>query len=148
MTIIARDAADRAQQLLALCERLTAMVQAECAAVKARRLPADGPDAEEKSRLTTLYRQEMMRLKADPSLLAGLAPGAKERLRAAALRLEEAATTLAQEVAALKEISEGLVQAVAEAVQAVRRGPATYTQAGGYAKPKTSAGPLTVNRSA
>jgi hypothetical protein len=140
--------AERAGQILALCERLTVLVEAELAAVRARAPVPETPEPDEKARLTTAYRQEMMRLKADPSVLAGLAPASKAKLKLAAQRLENAAAALLQEVAALKEIAEGLVQAVAEAVQAARRGPQTYTPAGGYAAARRAPTPVAVNRSA
>ena len=146
MPILADHADDRAQQLLALTERLTALVNAEHAAVEARREP-DPTIAEERNRLANVYRQEMMQLSQDRLRLAGAQPALRAKLERATTIFMQALDRHALAIAALKEVSEGLVQAMATEIARQTAGPQTY-DGGGYRARSSAPVPVAVNRSA
>lgn len=135
MALIADDAADRADQILLLTDRLAAIVEGETAALAAGR-PAtpDAPESLELQRLANAYRLEMARIKDDPALISGAPRPARERLQAATAALQVRLDGYAVALAAAREVTEGLVRAMAEEIQTVRRGPPGYGAQGGYAE--------------
>jgi hypothetical protein len=148
MALLADNALDRAEQLLALTERLTHLVQLETDLIRAR---APGPateHAEEQARLTNLYRQEMSRIAQNKQLLEGLPSSVTAKLRAKTATLQDALATHALEVSALKQLSEGLFQAMAEEVSRTKSGPAGYNAGGGYRAASAAPVAIAVNRSA
>lgn len=145
--LIADDAKDRAEQLLLLTERLTALVDAETQRIQARQPPLDGAEGEEKARLANAYRLELARIKQDRALIEGAPPTLLSRLRQATVVLHE---TLAQHDTALeavKLIAEGLVQAMAEEVVRQRGGDAQYGAQGERVAPN-GLGPAILDRNA
>ncbi len=133
MALIADDAADRAEQLLLLTGRLTALVDAEGAAL-ARGQPLSGEGAsDELRRLANAYRLEMARIREDRSLIAGAPRPLRQRLQDATAHLQVRLDIYAAALFAAREITEGLVRAVGEEVQRARRGPAGYGAQGTYA---------------
>jgi len=146
MPILADHADDRAQQLLALTERLTTLVKAEHAAVEARREP-DAAMAEERNRLANVYRQEMMQVSQDRLRLAGAQPALRAKLEHATKHFMDALDAHALAIAALKESSEGLVQPMATESARQTAGPQTY-DGGGYRARSSAPIPVAVNRSA
>lgn len=140
---------ERAEQLEAMTRRLIGLVGAEAEAVRAHRLNADSADWDEKERLVHAWRIEVSRIKADPSLLAGLSPQRKEALRESARELEDALSSHEMALAASKDVTEGLVRSIAEEVAAVRAAPAGYGRMGGIASaPNRQASGLTINAKA
>jgi hypothetical protein len=135
MALLADDAAHRAEQLLMVTERLTALVAEDTRRIEARQPPMDGAEGEEKSRLSNVYRLELTRIKHDRSLIEGADPATLTRLRASTAALHE--TLAAHEMAlnAVKMVSEGLVHAMAEEVARQRSGDAQYGANGGLASP-------------
>ena len=71
MALIADDYRDRAEQLLVITERLTALIAKETALIKARLPPRDGAEGDEKNRLANAYRLELARIKQEPALIEG-----------------------------------------------------------------------------
>jgi hypothetical protein len=145
MPILADDSNDRAEQIQALTQRLTLLVQSECADIDARRPPA-ADAAEERQRLAGLYRQEMSRIAQDPSRLAGLRPPQRAALQHATRSLTQALEIHALKVGALKEVTEGLVEAIAQEVARAQR-PATYDNSGYRARGAATAS-VAVNQQA
>lgn len=133
MALIADDAADRAQQLLALTERLIAILKEETALIEARRPLPDRGAAEEKARLVNAYRLEMARIKAEPALIEGAPPALSASLRNATLTLNEALAAHALALEAVKTLTEGLVQAIAEEITRSHTGAGAYRADGGLA---------------
>ena len=135
MALLADDAADRGEQLLLLTERLTALVTAEGDTLAAGR-PLDGEtgDGAEMRRLANAYRLEMARIRADHGLIAAAPGPLREKLQAATEHLQGRLDTFMVSLTAAREITEGLVRAVAEEVQHARKGPAGYDALGGYAE--------------
>ena len=135
MALLADDAADRAEQLMLLTDRLTALVIVEGEVLATGQpLTAEAGDGAEMRRLANAYRLEMARVRADQSLIATAPRPLRERLQAATERLQGRLDTYMVSLTAAREITEGLVQAVAEEVQRARKGPAGYDALGGYAE--------------
>jgi hypothetical protein len=147
MALLADNAQDRAEQLLIVTERLTALIREETRLLEARKPPLAGAEADEKNRLANAYRLELARIKQDPLLLQGAPEPALRALRegATALQAELSAHELA--LGALKTVSEGLVQAMAEEVNRQRGGAPQYGAGGGVAA-ASGPRPALIDRSA
>lgn len=124
------EADDRADQLAAMTQRLSSLVELEIAAVKARRLDGAGADWDEKERLVHAWRIEVSRVKADPGLLAGISPDRKAVLREAAQALEANLEAHARALNASKVVTEGLVRSIAAEIASARSAPAAYGRTG------------------
>jgi hypothetical protein len=124
------DAADRAEQLLAMTQRLDALVSAEIDAIKARRLDGGSADWDEKERLAHAWRLEVAHLKANPSALAGIGDDLKTRLREAAAGLEQKLEIHARALGAMKTVTEGLVRSIASEIASARSAPVAYGRQG------------------
>src|SRR5262245_26096158 len=135
MALIADDAADRAEQLVLVTERLTVLVAEDTRRIEARLPPLDGADGEEKTRLANTYRLELARIKHDRSLVEGANPATLERLKTSTVTLHEALAAHELALGAVKLVSEGLVHAMAEEVARQRNGEANYGATGGRAAP-------------
>jgi hypothetical protein len=139
MALLADDAADRADQILMLTERLAAIVETETSALAAGK-PArpDTPESVELQRLANAYRLEMARIKAEPELIADAPRPARERLQSATAALQVRLDGYAVALGAAREVTEGLMRAMAQEVQHVRRGAQGYGAQGSYAEPGSS----------
>ena len=122
MALIAEDAADRAGQLLALTEELTGLVERETELIRTRQPLPDGAAASDKQRLVNAYRLEMARIREDKSLIAGAPEPLRDHLKAATARMQSALALHEAALAAVKAVTEGLVQAMAEEIQRLRAG--------------------------
>lgn len=108
MSLSVRDSDDRAEQLITLTERLSERLSLETSALEAHR-PLDIRDSVEETRkLSAIYRQESARLKADPSLLSGISPTHKARLRQVTEAFVAMSERHAHAVEAARSVSEGL----------------------------------------
>jgi len=121
---------ERAEQLLAMTTRLVALIGEEIEAVKARRLNSGSADWDEKERLVHAWRLEVSRVKADPTLLAGIQDDLKGALREAARALEQGLEEHARALGAMKTVTEGLVRSIAAEIASVRSAPAAYGRSG------------------
>ncbi len=143
------DAADRAEQLLAMTRRLDALVSAEIDAIKDRRLDGASADWDEKERLAHSWRLEVAHIKANPGALAGIGDGIKAQLREAASALENKLQAHANAVAAMKTVTEGLVRSIANEIASARSAPAAYGRHGNVnPAPKRDASGLAVDAKA
>jgi len=139
---------DRAEQLLAMSHRLVDLIRAEISALKARRLDGAGRDWDEKERLVHAYRLEVAAIKASPTALDGARSDQKEALRAASRDLEAVLIEHAHALAAMKDVSEGLVKAVATEIAAHRSAPAGYGRSGAIDAGRRDASGIAVNAKA
>jgi hypothetical protein len=132
MALLADDATDRVEQLIALSQRLLALISEETGLIEARQpLPQGGRD-EERNRLVNAYRLEMARIRQEPGLI-GDAPAERiEALKAATAALQAGLSRYEHALAAVRAVSEGLLRAMAEAAAAHAAGPRTYGAQGGY----------------
>jgi len=126
MSLHAIDAEDRATQLIQLTERLTDRLAGETLAFEAHRPQDAAHGVAETQRLANLYRHEAARVKAQPSLLAGAASQTRARLLRATEAFEAVLARHGRAVAAAKQVSEGLVRAIAEEVARTRTAVSGY----------------------
>lgn len=126
MALIAENAADRAEQLILLSARLADLITEETRRIEAREPPLEGAAGEEKNRLANAYRLELARIKLDPALLEGAPAAIAARLRDATENLQLTLAAHDRALAAVKIISEGLVEAMAQEVVRQRGGGAAY----------------------
>lgn len=147
MALIADDAKDRAEQLLLMTERLTALAAEDTRRINERRPLPEGGDADEKNRLANAYRLELARIKQEPSLIETAPPELLRQLRERTVALHE--TLAAHELAlnAVKVVSEGMVHAMAEEIARQRLSGANYS-AQGALQERTSPLPTVLDRSA
>lgn len=117
---------ERAEQMIALTARLTALLAKEAAAFEARRAHEAAGLGEETARLANLYRHESARIKADPSLIAGASTAIRGRLIQATEAFEAVLARHGRALSAAKTVTEGLVRAIAEEVAATRRARSPY----------------------
>ena len=141
--IHAADADDRCDQLLALTRRLTDAIAAETRAFEARRPHEAAAGQAAAAELATAYRVESARVKRDPSLLSAASPERRSRLTAATVGFEAALARHGRALAAAKEVTEGLVRAIATEVAAARAPTAGYGAQGRSAAGDASA--ITLN---
>lgn len=126
MSLSAKDAADRVEQLLALTRRLTERLAAEAEAFEAKDLTRFAAGQTQTADLANLYRREVAKVKADPSLVAA-APVARRQALADATRAFETATARhAVALEAARTLTEGLVQAIAAEVASTRASGSGY----------------------
>lgn len=126
MALVADNPADRAEQLALVTERLSALIAEETQRIDARLPLAEGAEADEKSRLANAYRLELARIQQEPDLLKGAPEPLLGRLRQSTVGLHEALARHEIALNAVKVVSEGLVQAMAEEVVRQHDGGTNY----------------------
>ncbi len=136
-----------AAALLAMTQRLARII-GEVGAHLAEHALAPAALLEEQVTLANAYRHEMQRVHADPSLLRGAAPGLIDDLIAAGARLRTALDRHQHTVAALKAVSEGLAEAMAQEVSRQITPSATYGAKGASVRPGHGAPAVAVDRRA
>jgi HPt (histidine-containing phosphotransfer) domain-containing protein len=147
MALIADDAADRADQLLLLTERLTDLIAEETRRIEARQAPGEWPESDEKTRLVNAYRLELARINQDRTLLADAPQELLARLKQETAKLHEALAAHEIALAAVKLVAEGLVQAMAEEIHRQRGGAGSYGAKGDMAAGKGPS-PVALDRTA
>jgi hypothetical protein len=133
MALIADDARDRAEQLLLLTDRLTALAEEETRRIEAREPPMDGAEADEKNRLSNAYRLELARIKQDPALISAAPPDLLAKLKTQTIALHAVLDRHEIVLGAVKLVAEGLVQAMAAEVARQRGGARGYSAHGAMA---------------
>jgi hypothetical protein len=126
MSLSAVDAEDRALQLIDLTAQLTERLAAETRAFEAHRPQDAAAGSAETQRLANLYRHEATRVKREPVLIAGAAPATRAKLMRATEAFDAVLARHGRAVAAARTISEGIVQAIAKEVAAVRSSTSAY----------------------
>ncbi len=124
--IEAANADQRAEEMAAMASRITQLVDAEIAALKANQLDGASFNAEEKERLVHAWRLEVERVKQQPALLSGASKPNKERLAKISIDLAEKLERHAAAIAARRSVTEGLVQSIASEVARVKKAPDGY----------------------
>lgn len=147
MALIVEDATDRAEQLLLVTQRLSALIGEETRRIDARLPPLAGAEAEEKNRLANAYRLELARIKHDRSLIEGAPPQVLTRLRQQTSELHACLAKHELALGAVKLVAEGLVQAMAEEVARQRTGARGYGAGGAFEAP-SGPNPAVLDKSA
>ncbi len=126
MGLSAQTGSERARQLTALTVRLGERLERESDALEAHR-PQDLYDGIEETRtLSNLYRHECTRIRMDPGLLKGMSEAEKLALRAATEVFNTKLRRYEHAVGAAKTVTEGIIAAVAQDLDAARRQGSTY----------------------
>ncbi len=133
-------------RLITLTEQLTGYIGADADAFEARRPHEAASRVEETARLANLYRHESARVKQNPALIAGASREARLRLAKASRSFEHELARHGRALYAVKEVTEGVVRAIAEEVANARASTSGYG-------PKARSTPhdataITLNRSA
>jgi hypothetical protein len=147
MALLADDAKDRAEQLLLLTERLIEYIAEETRRIDAREPPLDGAAADEKNRMANAYRLELARIKQDRSLIEGAPAALLDTLKRRTNTLHEHLALHETALGAVKLVTEGLVQAMAEETARLRGGGGGYG-ARGTLEGSSGPTPTIVDRSA
>lgn len=142
MALHADDAADRVAQLTTLTERLTGLMRDDLAELEAHRPSL--ARAEELGRLANIYRHESARVRRDPSMIAAAPASDRTRLKTATEQFEATLARHLRAVEAARSVSEGLVRAIAEAMEAGRPKASGY----GPRQGKDGTPPLAFNKQA
>ena len=139
MAIAAHDGADRADQLIAITDRLSTLISEEIEAHRENRLDASSQDWAEKEKLAHAYRIEISNIRANPALLAEASDAQKSELKTKVEAFAHLTEQHAKALEASKDVTEGLVRAMTEEVASTRAAPAGYGSAGAMNSPKGSA---------
>lgn len=150
MALAAADPQDRADQLLALTERLTDLLSQETAAFERRRPHEAAATLEETGRLANVYRHESARIRRDPGLLADLSPEMKRKLVSATEAFDAACRRHERALSAARTVTEGVVKAIADEIASARVPNAGYGPGArsGAAAANLAASAITLNRRA
>lgn len=135
MTSAADQANDRVDQLVALTERLTGLMAAQCQAFEQHRPQDAAAQMEELSKLANVYRHESARVRQTPGLIEGASLAQRARLMQATEAFDAVLARQGRALEAARTITEGLVRAIAEEVAASRTsgvgyGPGAAAQGG------------------
>ena len=139
-------ATDNVERLITLTERLTQRLAGDALAFESRRPFEAAERLDETSRLASLYRLESMRVRQDPSLVAGAPRALRQRLERSTEAFEAVLARHGRALFAVKAITEGLVRAIAEEVASNREATAGYGP--GARNHASSATAITLNRQA
>jgi hypothetical protein len=130
MALAANDATDRVEQLIALTDRLTALIAEQCQAFESRRPQDAAALLDETSRLANLYRHESARVRADPRLVSGAPLAARTRLVRSTEAFDAVLARQGRAIEAAKIVTEGLVKAIADEVANQRSQASVYGATG------------------
>ena len=146
MSLFAVDAEDRANQLIQLTERLIERLTEETRAYEAHRAKDVAPGVAETARLANLYRHEAAKVKMQPKLIAGAALETRSRLLQVTKAFDTVVARHGRAVNAARQISEGIVRAIAEEVAKARSRTQAYGPGARVAPASASA--IALNRRA
>jgi hypothetical protein len=141
-------AEERVQQMIALTERLTALVAEQAKAFEGRRPQDAAVHIDEVGRLANAFRHESARIRAAPGLIAAAPHAMRMRLRRATEAFDAVLARQQRAVAAAKTVTEGLMRAIAEEVASQRQRGSTYGAAGTTSSVAGAATAITLNQRA
>lgn len=133
------DANEHVEEVIILTGRLTALVEREIAAVKAQKPQELECLTTERNELSAHYGRAVARLKRDKDMAKTADPARRLELKRLTERFRQLLDELADALARIRRISEGLVRAIAEEVTSKRAQPVGYSKnaiaPAAYAKP-------------
>jgi len=116
----------RVNAILTLTRQLTNLITSENASLQARRATCLRETETEKTRLSSLYAREMRAIHARPELLAGINARQKEMLHSASVAFKACVVTQVRMLARIRAVSEGLVVAIGEELNRMRKPVTSY----------------------
>ena len=143
MPLAADNPADRAEQLIALTERLTQLVEANSAHLEKRQAKEILNTQDESAKLSNLYAQEMELIKHNKNLLSGIDSGLKEKLKRSTEYFQDKLKEHELLLRRMRSVTEGLIKSVANELAARNETQKGYASDASLAKPRT-AGPATL----
>lgn len=135
----------RAKALIQLTERLCALIAAEACILAQERPSGLAAAAEERAELAALYARHMAALGRDRALLSDADAQALSMLHAATTALRNAASEHAQRLAHRRQVTEGLVQILAETVNGKLSRPLGYDGQATWRQAPAAVAALAVN---
>ena len=120
----------RVRQLIVLTRRLTERLVAETQAFADRRPQDVAAGLAETQEMANLYRRDTAHVKANPALLRGAPPEDRKALTEATRAFDAVLSAHARAVDAARQISEGLVRAIAAEITAARTPASAYAADG------------------
>lgn len=138
---------DRINQLVALTERLTALVAAQAQAFEKRRPQDAAANMEETLRLANTYRHEALRVRQQATLLDKMSAQQRQKLTRATEAFDAVIARQGRALHAAKTVTEGLVHAIAEEIAVQRNAGAAYGPRGLQTRPAAAAS-VTLNQRA
>jgi hypothetical protein len=135
------------ERLIDLTERLTERLAVDSHAFEVRRPHEAAERLEETSRLANVYRHEVVRVRSDPTLVARAPREQRYRLEQASEAFEAVLARHGRALFAAREVTEGVVRAIAEEVASSRQANAGYGP-GARAPKSAAATAITLNQQA
>ena len=126
MALMASDAADRADQLILLSDRLMDLIERETRLTAESRWDEARPIVEEKGKLAATYQLEMRRIGQDRTLIADAPTPLREALKARTAALRAALDDQQRTLDRARTLAEGLIRSIAEEVRAQKAQPVGY----------------------
>ena len=140
------DPDQRLEQILSLTEILTERLVKECKAFEANRPLEVSRTLAETTRLANLYRHESRRIREAPQFLQSTPRESRLRLITATEAFDAVLARHGRAIGAAKQVTEGLVRAIAEEVVASRCTGSGYGPSAQKNRPSSTA--VTLNQSA
>lgn len=141
--------AEAFDDLLDTSTRLTDLIAAEIAALRAMRPRDIAPLQEEKAQLTARYGAVLAQLRANPEMLKGANPARRGQLRQAVQQLRDVIGDNLRALKAARIINEKMIRVIADAVAAQTKPTTGYTAVGTEARTNPNldspATPITIN---
>ncbi|MHA6287053.1 flagellar basal-body protein FlbY [Maricaulis sp. CAU 1757] len=146
--LAAANPTERAQALLRLTQRLTDLVREETRLFKESR-PQDALGLQdEKSQLANVYRAEVARAHKEPSRFAGAPANLRQSLREATQTFHAELAENGHVVNALKQVTEGVVKAIADEAARQRSAGSGYGPGAATRTPPPNGFAIAVNQTA
>lgn len=136
MPLAAIDSTDRVEQLIALTLRLTGLIERETELFKNRRPREITEFQDERTKLSTLYAQELTLIANQKSLIADVKTELLDQLKTLTATFQEKLSEHGKILSRVRSVTEGMIRAVAEEVSHMKNPQTGY---GAHAKSMTPA---------
>lgn len=129
---------ERIKAILKLTQELTRLITLETNLLKTRRAAALRETEAEKNRLSALYAREMRAIQMRPELLAGASAEQRAMLRDASTEFRECVVRHVRTLSRIRAVSEGLIVAIGEELDRMRKPITSYKRPGSPLTKKAS----------
>ncbi len=136
MPLAANNPTDRVEQLIALTQRLTGLIERETEFLKNRRPREITEFHDERAKLSTIYAQEMTLIASQRSLIEGVKAELLDQLKMLTGYFQEKLNEHGRVLSRVRSVTEGMIRAVAEEVSHMKNPQSGY---GALANAKTPA---------
>ncbi len=126
MPLAAHDSTDRVEQLIALTQRLTILVERETEVLRNRRPREIAEFQDERAKLSTLYAHEMTLIANQNSLIDGVKTELLDQLKTRTRAFKEKLSEHGRVLSRVRSVTEGMIRAVAEEVSQLKNPQTGY----------------------